>query len=274
MQTRAIPSTGEPLPVIGCGTYRGFDVDVPSAGYRELARVLRALFDAGGSVLDSSPMYGRAEAVAGRLLAESGQRAQAFVATKVWTQGRAAGVAQMEESLRRLGTERVDLMQVHNLVDCQTHLDTLAAWKADGRVRYVGVTHYHSGAHAALADVLERRTLDFVQLDYSLEDRAAEQRLLPLAAQRGVAVLVNLPFGGGSLLAKLSRQPLPDFAAAHGASSWAELLLLFVLGHPAVTCVIPGTGNSEHMASNAAAGEGDASEVRARLSAWLERARQ
>jgi aryl-alcohol dehydrogenase-like predicted oxidoreductase len=272
MQTRAIPSTGEALPVIGCGTYRGFDVEVSSAEFRELTGVLRALFEAGGSVLDSSPMYGRAEAVTGRLLSQSGQRARAFVATKVWTQGRAAGVAQMEESLRRLGSERLDQIQVHKLLDCQKHHETHAAWKAHGRVRYVGVTHYHSGAHAALADVLERRALDFVQLDYSLEDRAAEQRLLPLAAQRGVAVLVNLPFGGGSLLAKLSRQPLPDFAAAYGASSWAQLLLQFVLGHPAVTCVIPGTGNAGHMASNAAAGEGDASEVRARLSAWLERA--
>jgi aryl-alcohol dehydrogenase-like predicted oxidoreductase len=167
----------------------------------------------------------------------------------------------------------VDLMQVHNLVDWQTHLDTLAGWKKDGRVRYVGVTHYHSGAHGALAEALEQRPLDFVQLDYSLEDRSAEQRLLPLAAQRGVAVLVNLPFGGGSLLTKLSRQPLPDFAAAHGASSWATLLLRFVLGHPAVTCVIPGTGDPEHMASNAAAGQGDASEVRARLARWLERVR-
>jgi len=269
MRKRPIPKTGEALPVIGCGTYRGFDVAAPSAAYSRLGGVLRALFDAGGSVLDSSPMYGRAEAVAGRLLDESGERAKAFVATKVWTQGRAAGVAQMEQSLRRLGTERVDLMQVHNLVDCQTHLDTLAAWKAEGRVRYVGVTHYHAGAHDALADVLRRHELDFVQLDYSLEDRAAEQRLLPLAAERGVAVLVNLPFGGGSLLAKLSRQPLPDFAAGLGAHSWAQLLLQFVLGHPAVTCVIPGTGDPEHMASNADAGAGDSADARERLLAWL-----
>jgi len=270
MMTRVIPKTGEALPVIGCGTYRGFDVRLAGAEYQALLGVLRALLDAGGSVLDSSPMYGRAEAVSGRLLADMGARGSTFLATKVWTRGRADGIEQMERSLSLLQTAQIDLMQVHNLVDWRTHLDTLAGWKRQGRVRYVGVTHYHSGAHAELASVIEQVDLDFVQLDYSLEDRAAE-RLLPLAQDRGLAVLVNLPFGGGGLLRSLAREPLPAFAAELGAASWSQLLLGFVLGHPAVTCVIPGTGNPEHMASNAAAAASDVSAVREQMAAWLAR---
>jgi diketogulonate reductase-like aldo/keto reductase len=214
------------------------------------------LLEAGGSVLDSSPMYGRAEAVTGRLLSESGQRNQAFVATKVWTQGRAAGIAQMEESLRRLGAERIDLMQVHNLVDWQTQLATLRAWKAEGRVRYIGITHYTASAYAELERVMQRERPDFVQLDYSVADRAAEQRLLPLATVLGIAVIVNQPFGGGGLLRSLLSRPLPPFGADIGCRSWAQLLLKFVLAHPAVTCVIPGTGRPEHMRDNVQAGFG------------------
>jgi aryl-alcohol dehydrogenase-like predicted oxidoreductase len=268
LEKRPIPATGELLPVVGCGTYRGFDVAGDSAADQRLSGVLAALLDAGGSVIDSSPMYGRAEQVTGRLLAQTGARDRTFIATKVWTQGRAAGVAQMEESLRLLRTDRIDLMQIHNLVDWQTHLDTLAGWKAEGRVRYVGVTHYHSGAHADLARAIEREGIDFVQLNYSLEDRLAEGRLLPLARDRGVAVIVNVPFGGGRLVKELSREPLPDFAAEIGAKSWSHVLLKFVLGHPAVTCAIPGTGNPTHMVDNAAAGSGDLATARERILAW------
>lgn len=273
MQTRPIPKTNEALPVVGCGTYRGFDAGERSAEYARLSEVVAALLDAGGSVLDSSPMYGRAEAVTGKLLEAAGARERAFVATKVWTSGRADGIRQMEQSLALLRTKHVDLMQVHNLVDWRTHLDTLAGWKADGRTRYVGVTHYHAGAHAELEAVLRQTDVDFVQLDYSLEDRAAEQRLLPLASERGIAVLVNLPFGGGGLLRELAREPVPSFAPAAGAHSWSQLLLKFVLGHPAVTCVIPGTSNPDHMASNAAAGDGHFAEARQELLAWLSRGR-
>src|SRR5262245_27844983 len=184
MQARPIPRTNEALPVIGCGTYRGFDVSERSPEYAQLSGVVEALLGAGGSVLDSSPMYGRAEAITGQLLEAAGVRERAFVATKVWTSGRAAGIRQMEQSLALLRTSHVDLMQVHNLVDWRTHLDTLAGWKAEGRTRYVGVTHYHSGAHAELEAVLQQTDVDFVQLDYSLEDRAAEQRLLPIAIER------------------------------------------------------------------------------------------
>ena len=218
--------------------------------------MLQALFDAGGSVLDSSPMYGRAEAVTGALLAAGGSRAGAFVATKVWTQGREAGIRQMQASMQRLGTDHIDLMQVHNLVDWRTHLATLREWKAEGRIRYLAVTHYTASAYDQLAAVMRGERLDFVQINYSVDDRAAEERLLPLAAERGIAVLVNMPFGGGGLLRRLSGRPLPDWAAEIGAASWAQLLLKFVLSHPAVTCAIPGTGRPEHMADNAAAGTG------------------
>ena len=230
--------------------------------------MLEALFDAGGAVVDSSPMYGHAEQATGRLLAQMGGRDRAFLATKVWTRGRSAGIAQMEQSLRLLRTDHVDLMQIHNLVDWQIHLDTLAGWKAERRIRYVGVTHYHSGAHAELAQVITHAGVDFVQLNYSLDDRAAEERLLPLAMAQGVAVIVNVPFGGGRLVRQLAREPLPDFAAEIGITSWPQLLLKFVLGHPAVTCAIPGTGNPAHMAGNAAAGLGDLPADRERILAW------
>ena len=199
MKTRPIPATGEPLPVIGCGTYQGFDRSPGVAAYRQLAGVLEALFTAGGSVLDSSPMYGRAEQSTGEVLAASAHRAQAFVATKVWTQGRDAGIAQMEASMRLLGTSRVDLLQVHNLVDWRTHLGTLRAWRDAGRVRYIGITHYTASAYSDVESVLRTEALDFLQINYSAEEREAAHRLLPLARERGVAVLVNRPFGGGVL---------------------------------------------------------------------------
>ena len=191
MHQRKIPSTGEGLPVIGCGTWRTFDVGARPADRAPLAEVLRVLFDAGGSVIDTSPMYGAAEGVAGDLLAEAGTRAKAFIATKVWTSGRDAGVAQMRQSMNLLRTERIDLMQIHNLLDWRTHLPTLRAWKAEGRIRLLGVTHYTESAHAELETVLKSEKWDFVQLNYALDDRAVERRLLPLAAERGIAVLVN-----------------------------------------------------------------------------------
>jgi diketogulonate reductase-like aldo/keto reductase len=254
MQTRPIPSSGEPLPVIGLGTYINFDVAPATADYQRLPDVLRALFAAGGSVVDSSPMYGRAEQTTGELLEAMTPRPTAFLATKVWTQGRDAGLAQMEQSFRLLRTKRLDLMQIHNLVDWRTHLPTLRRWKSDGRLRYVGITHYTASAYDAVEAVVKAEALDFLQINYALDDRAVEQRLLPLARDRGVAVIVNMPFGGGGLLRRLRDRPLPGWAADTGATSWAQLALRFVLAHPAVTCVIPGTGNPRYMAENAAAG--------------------
>jgi len=256
MLTRPIPATGESLPVIGCGTYMGFDQAPGSAGFAALPGVMSALFAAGGSVVDSSPMYGKAEAAAGQVLAEAGSRDRAFLATKVWTTGRAAGIRQMEDSLRLLRTARVDLMQVHNLVDWSNHLATLRQWKADGRVRYVGISHYTASAYGEVEAVLAREALDFLQINYSVQERESAQRLLPLAAERGVAVLVNRPFGGGGLMRRLRARALPPWAGEIGCTTWSQLLLKFVLSQPAVTCAIPGSGSPEHVALNAAAGVG------------------
>jgi diketogulonate reductase-like aldo/keto reductase len=256
MLTRKIPSSGATLPVIGCGTWRTFDAGPTPAERAPLADVLRTLFDAGGSVIDSSPMYGRAEAVTGDLLSEIKAHDRAFVATKVWTQGREAGIKQMQNSLALLHRERIELMQIHNLVDWRTHLATLRAWKAEKRIRYLGITHYTERAHDELEGIMRKEPLDFVQLNYSIDDRAAARRLLPLAAERGIAVLVNQPFGGGEVLRSLRGRSLPPWAADIGCESWAQILLKFCLGHPAVTCVIPGTSRPEHMADNVRAGLG------------------
>ena len=262
MLTRPIPSSGQPLPVIGLGTWQVFDVGSDPAARAPLAQVLETLFNAGGSVVDSSPMYGRAEGVAGDLIAAAHARGKAFIATKVWTRGRADGIAQMERSMALLkaGTT-IDLMQVHNLVDYKTHLDTLRGWKADGRVKYIGVTHYTPSAFDELEAVLRAEKLDFVQLNYAVDDRAAEKVLLPLAADKGIGVLINRPFGGGGALRRLKGKPLPDFAGQIGATSWAQLLLKFIIAHPAITCAIPGTAKPTHMADNVKAGTGTLPDV-------------
>jgi diketogulonate reductase-like aldo/keto reductase len=256
MNQRKIPSSGEMLPVVGCGTWRTFDVAGKPADRAPLAEVLRVMFEAGGSVIDSSPMYGAAEGVVGDLLAAAGTRDKAFIATKVWTSGRDNGIAQMKKSMALLKTDRLDLMQIHNLVDWRVHLPTLRAWKTEGRIRYLGVTHYTQSAHEELEAVLRAEKWDFVQINYALDDRAVERRLLPAAAERGTAVIVNQPFGGGGLLRKLSGRKLPAWAAEIGCTSWAQILLKFVLANPAVTCVIPGTGKPEHMKDNVQAGLG------------------
>jgi diketogulonate reductase-like aldo/keto reductase len=256
MQTRTIPSSGEKLPVVGCGTWQTFDVGADAAARKQLAAVLTTLFNAGGAVIDSSPMYGTSEDVAGSIVGELGARHKAFLATKVWTRGREAGVKQIERSMQLLRTDTLDLMQVHNLLDWRVHLATLRDLKSKGRIRYLGVTHYTSSAYGELEAVMRGEKLDFVQVNYSADDRAAEDRILPLAADRGMAVLINLPFGGGGLLRRLRSRPLPQWAGEIGCSSWAQVLLKFVLGNPAVTCVIPGTSNPEHMRENAQAGVG------------------
>ena len=256
MQQRKIPSSGEMLPVLGVGTWQTFDIGSSAQERTPRSEVLKTLFESGGSVIDSSPMYGRSEGVVGDLLAEAGTRNKAFIATKVWTTGRDAGIAQMRQSMKLLRTDKIDLMQIHNLLDWQTHLPTLQAWKKEGRIRYIGVTHYTESAHGTLEAVLRLGGFDFVQVDYSVDDRSAERRLLPFARDNGVAVLINLPFGGGGLLRKLSSRKLPGWAADIGCTSWAQILLKFVLGNPAVTCVIPGTSKPEHMLDNAKAGSG------------------
>ncbi|MFJ1298908.1 aldo/keto reductase [Pseudomonadota bacterium AL_CKDN230030165-1A_HGKHYDSX7] len=253
---RQIPSSGALLPVIGCGTYIGFDVGAGEAARTELDGVVRALVDGGGSVLDSSPMYGRAEDVTGEIVQRLGLRERTFLATKVWTSGRAAGIAQMEDSFRLLRTDHIDLMQIHNLLDWRTHMPQLRQWQADGRIRYLGITHYTASAYDQVEAVLRQEKLDFLQINYAADDTAAARRILPLAAERGVAVIINRPFGGGGLLRRLADRPLPGWANEIGAGSWAQVLLKFVLSQPAVTCAIPGTARVRHMRDNLAAGTG------------------
>jgi diketogulonate reductase-like aldo/keto reductase len=269
MLTRQIPASGEEIPVIGLGTWQTFDVGPRAPERAALQEVLRAFVEPGGRLIDTSPMYGNAESVLGDLISALELRPRLFVATKVWTSGREAGIRQMEASMRKLRADTIDLMQVHNLVDVETHLDTLQGWKRDGRVRYVGVTHYTASAHEALAKVIASRPVDFVQVNYSVGEREAERRLLPLAQERGVAVIVNRPFGGGGLLRRLRSRPLPGWAAELGCESWGQLLLKFVISHPAVTCVIPATSQVEHLQENMQAGDGPLPDeaLRARIAA-------
>lgn len=254
---RSIPGSGELLPVIGLGTWQTFDVGSSDAERAPLRNVLQEFVRLGGSVIDSSPMYGNSEGVVGDLTADLGLRKKIFLATKVWTSGRETGIAQMQQSFKRLRAEQLDLMQVHNLVDWRTHLATLRGWKEQGKVRYVGVTHYTESAYAELAKVLEREAIDFVQLNYSIAERAAEKRLLPLAAERRVAVIVNRPFAEGALFRATRGKPLPPWAAEIGCNSWAQFFLKFIVSHPAVTCAIPATSKIEHLKDNMQAGTGE-----------------
>lgn len=254
--TRAIPKSGEALPVVGLGTWQTFDVGNDAAALAPRREVLTRLFDAGGKVVDSSPMYGRAEAVVGELLAGMGRRRDAFIATKVWTTGRDAGVRQMQSSAAKLKAPVIDLMQVHNLVDVWTHLETLKKWKQEGRVRYLGITHYTSSALSDLMEVMGKTPLDFVQFAYSIGVREPETRMLAMAADKGVAVLINRPFEGGDMFGRVRGRPLPEWTAEFDCRSWGQFFLKYLLGHPAVTCVIPGTATPRHMADNLGAGQG------------------
>jgi aryl-alcohol dehydrogenase-like predicted oxidoreductase len=256
IRTRPIPKTNETLPVVGLGTWQTFDVGTGTEERAPREEVLRLLFAAGGKVIDSSPMYGRAEEVTGDLLAKLQAHSRAFVATKVWTDGREAGLRQMEESYRKLRVRRLDLMQVHNLVDWRTHLKTMRAWKDSGRLRYIGITHYTSSALDNLAAIIKAERVDFVQMAYSIGVRDAEERLLPIAAEFGAAVLVNRPYEGGDLFRKTRNRKLPPWATDFDCASWGQFFLKFILSHPAVTCVIPGTAKPQHMADNLAAGRG------------------
>ena len=253
---RPIPSSGEALPIVGLGTWQVFDAGNDSAARAPLKDVLKHFFAGGGRLLDSSPMYGTSESVVGDLCAELNVCAPLFIATKVWTSGRDEGIRQMETSFRRLRAKTMDLMQVHNLLDVTTHTKTLLDWKAKGRVRYIGITHYTSSAYAEVEKTLKAAPYDFLQINYSLGERESEKRLLPLARERNVAVIANRPFAEGAMFRKVRGKPLPEWAKEIGVQSWAQYFLKWILGNPAVTCVIPGTGNAEHMADNLAAGRG------------------
>src|SRR5438270_2703897 len=256
MIARAIPSSGEKLPVIGLGTWQVFDVNLTPENEKQLGEVLSLFVKLGGRVIDSSPMYGRSEEVIGALATKLGIREKLFLATKVWTRGKQAGIESMERSLARLQTKRIDLMQVHNLVDATTQVATMRDWKAKGRFRYIGITHYDSGAFGEVEKVLRSEKLDFLQINYSTMEREAEQRLLPLAKERGVAVLVNRPFGGGNLFGRVRAKLLPDWTEEFDCRSWAQFFLKWIIAHPAVTCAIPATDNLRHLQDNMEAGSG------------------
>ncbi len=270
---RPIPRSDELLPAVGVGTWQTFDVGAQAPERAELKEVLRLLVAGGGSVVDSSPMYGEAERVVGDLAAELRMRAKLFFATKVWTNGRDAGIRQMESSLRLMRTRRMDLMQVHNLQDVAVHAKTLREWKDAGRIRYLGITHYHSGAYGELERLVKSREWDFAQFNYSMAEREAEARLLPACAEAGVAVIVNRPFSQGGLFPKVKGKELPAWAAEFDCASWAQFFLKYILSHPAVTCAIPGTSRVAHLKDNMQAGIGrlpDAT-MRRRMVEYLER---
>ena len=253
---RPIPSSGEKLPVIGLGTWQVFDVTPTAAERRPLEEVLALFVKLGGRVIDSSPMYGRAEQVIGDIATKLDLQRALFLATKVWTTGKEAGITSMEKSAAKLQTKKIDLMQVHNLIDARTHLATLRDWKEQGRVRYFGITHYASSAYSEVAGLLRSEKFDFLQINYSLLEREAEKEILPLAQERGVAVIVNRPFGGGNLFSRVREKPLPAWAAEFDCHSWAQFLLKWIIAHPAVTCVIPATSKPRHMEDNMGGGLG------------------
>lgn len=256
IRRRPIPSSGEHIPIVGLGTYQTFDVGNNPEAREPVKEVLRRFVELGGSVVDSSPMYGNAETVLGDLATELGVHDELFLATKVWTRGREEGIRQMERSLQRLRSDRIDLMQVHNLVDWRTHLKTLRQWKDQGHIRYLGITHYTAHAYDDLEQIMRNHELDFVQLNYSIASREAERRLLPLAKERGIAILVNRPYQQGALFRRVRGKELPAWATEFDCASWGQFFLKYILSHPAATCVIPATSNPRHLRDNMQAGYG------------------
>jgi diketogulonate reductase-like aldo/keto reductase len=256
MLTRSMPSTGENLPVIGLGTWQAFDVELATEIRKQLEQVLSLFVKRGGRVIDSSPMYGRAEEVIGDLTSALGMREKLFLATKVWTRGKENGIKSMERSMALLRTKQIDLMQVHNLVDVDTHLATLREWKNQGRLRYLGVTHYNVSAFPDVEKIMRSEKLDCVQINYSLIEPEAEHRILPLAQERGIGVIVNRPFGAGDLFEKVRFKPLPDWASEFDCRSWAQFFLKWIIANTAVTCAIPATNKPRHLEDNMHAGVG------------------
>lgn len=256
MQLRKIPSTGESLPVVGLGTWQTFDVGSSSDERNTLKEVLKLMKEKGGTVIDSSPMYGKSEKVVGDLTSELNMQEHFFFATKVWTSGKDSGINQMNDSFKKIKREKMDLMQIHNLVDWKTHLKTLRDLKESGKIRYIGITHYTESAYDDLEKIMKNEKLDFVQFNYSIDVRAAEKRLLPAAKDTGTAVLINRPFGGGNLFSKVRGKALPEWVKEYEINSWGQFFLKFILSHEAVTCVIPGTSNPKHLVDNLLSGYG------------------
>lgn len=271
MQQRPIPSSGELLPVIGIGTWKCFDTNDTSR-YPQLSSVLKTMHEKEGRMIDTSPMYGMAEKVIGDLTEGMKERNDFFYATKVWTTGRREGIAQMESSLQKLKRERITLMQIHNLTDWKTHLPVLRDWKAEGKIKYIGITHYTDAMHEALEKVFrDEKDIDFVQFNYSVDARHAEKRLLSAAADCGVATLINRPFGEGKLFQKVNGKALPAWAVEAGISNWSTFFLQFITSHPAVTCVIPATSDASHAYDNFSAGDHLPDEnTRLRMAAYMD----
>jgi len=256
MLSRAIPSSGEKLPVIGLGTWSVFDVNLTPENRTRLGEVMSLFVKHGGRVIDSSPMYGRAEGVIGELAAQLRLRASLFIATKVWTAGKQAGIAMMQRSMERFRTGQIDLMQVHNLVDVENQMASLREWKTDGHIRYTGITHSQARGFYDVERIMRNWKPDFVQINYSVMEPQAAQRILPLAQELRMGVIINRPFGGGGLFGRIAGKPLPPWAAEIECRTWAQFFLKWIVGHPAVTCVIPATNNPQHMEDNMAAGLG------------------
>jgi diketogulonate reductase-like aldo/keto reductase len=256
MLQRAIPASGEKLPVIGLGSWLQFDVGTASDERQPLMEVLKLMLEKGGKVIDASPMYGNAEQVIGDLTTASGVADKYFYATKVWTRGEQNGIKQMQQSMQRMRRGTIDLMQVHNLSDWQTHLKTLNKWKAEGKIRYTGVTHYTASMHKELEVIVRQRLVDFVQFNYSIRVRNAEKSLLSAAKDHGVAVVINEPFDSGNLFSLVKGKALPEWAKAYDINSWAQYFLKYIISHPAVNCAIPGTSNPKHLVDNMMAGYG------------------
>ena len=261
---RVIPASGELLPVIGLGTWISFDIGDDIDARPQRLKVLQAFFEHGGGLIDSSPMYGSAEYVLGGLLKNIPRTPTLFAASKVWTWGKQRGIEQMEASRKLWGVPRFDLIQVHNLLDWEVHLETLKAWKREGRIRYLGVTTSHGRRHDELEKIMAREPLDFVQFAYNLADREAEQRLLPLARERRIAVIANRPFQHGNLFDRVKGKPLPAWAREFDCDNWAQFFLKFVVSHPAVTCAIPATRQPAHLVENMGAGIGRLPDARMR----------
>ncbi len=257
IRTRRIPGHNESLPVVGLGTWQTFDVGNSREERSPQREVLKALIGKGGRVVDSSPMYGRSERVVGDLAADLGIVDELFMATKVWTGGKQAGIDQMEQSMQRMHKSPMDLMQIHNLVDWKTHMPTLTGWKEKGKIRYIGITHYMESAYSDMEQIMKNYPIDFIQLNYAITYRAAENSILPLARDKGIAVLINRPYQGGSLFRKTRGHHLPDWAASFDCNSWGQFFLKYILSNKAVTCVIPGTSKPHHMIDNLGAGLGE-----------------
>jgi len=253
---KAIPSSGEEIPVIGMGTWQTFMVEEREEELAPLREVMRLFMELGGKVLDSSPMYDPAERVAGDLAADLGILDDLWVATKVWTEGREEGIAQMEQSMAELRQDRIELMQVHNLVDVETHLETLSEWKEQGRFRYIGITNTSQARYPAMEALLDDDRLDFIQVNYNLVERESAERILPAARERGIGVLVARPFGGGNLFPLVQGRELPSWAAEFDATAWSQFFLKYIVSHPAVTCAIPATSNPDHLRENMGACRG------------------